>query len=142
MPSPRFGLVSTTLALGALLFGAARAAIPTPLPTAVDPTPSPLVPLGGQCGGITYKGPTGCAHEANKDNEAHIDLPNLHSRLFSKLPNFVSQGSAPHRDSLPLLQVRNAYPSVQRYVDQTTSPRHYIDNSPASAGYDNASADQ
>ncbi|KAG2002227.1 hypothetical protein CC2G_004434 [Coprinopsis cinerea AmutBmut pab1-1] len=66
MPSPRFGLVSTTLALGALLFGAARAAIPTPLPTAVDPTPSPLVPLGGQCGGITYKGPTGCAQIPGK----------------------------------------------------------------------------
>ncbi|KAG2002225.1 hypothetical protein CC2G_004434 [Coprinopsis cinerea AmutBmut pab1-1] len=78
MPSPRFGLVSTTLALGALLFGAARAAIPTPLPTAVDPTPSPLVPLGGQCGGITYKGPTGCAQIPGKTVACVVVDPYLH----------------------------------------------------------------
>ncbi|TFK18591.1 hypothetical protein FA15DRAFT_603052 [Coprinopsis marcescibilis] len=53
-------LPMSVLACALFLSAGAIDVAPAPAFDAAIPTTSPVVPLGGQCGGITYKGPTGC----------------------------------------------------------------------------------
>ncbi|KAF6756606.1 hypothetical protein DFP72DRAFT_1066500 [Ephemerocybe angulata] len=67
------GALSSAVVLIAAIGGLSKPlSDPTPtLSGPFEPTPSPVVPLGGQCGGLTHKGPiiiTGCEQTKEHPN--------------------------------------------------------------------------
>ncbi|KAJ3511632.1 hypothetical protein NMY22_g15590 [Coprinellus aureogranulatus] len=65
-----------------------------------QPAPSPVVPLGGQCGGLTYKGPTGCEQAKGQPPAVCIVVdPYLHQCQIAGTTTVTITSTHPHPSS-------------------------------------------